>query len=96
MKRTGFWVLQAPGWLLFVYLVYAQAIPAFDYQLGVAMGTQEPAARVSEVGVAFWWGFAFADLVAYLPLLGLSGAFGLKAVGGVFGFVLLPEAVCGL
>ena len=72
MKKTRFWVLQAPGWLVFVYLVYAQAIPAFDYQLGVAMGTQEPAARVSEVGVAFWWGFAFADLVAYLPLLGLG------------------------
>jgi hypothetical protein len=61
--------LQGPGWLLFFYLVYAQAIPAFDYQLGIRMGTQEPASRITEVGVAFWRGFAFADLVVYLPLL---------------------------
>ena len=76
--KTGkleFWGLLAPGWLLFLYLVYAQAIPAFDYQLGVAMGTQEPASRITEVGVGFFRGFAFADLVIYLPLLaaGLVG-----------------------
>lgn len=70
--HSGFWALQIPGWLLFIYLVYAQAIPAFDYELGVVMGTQEPASRVTEVGVAFWQGFAFADLVVYLPLLGLG------------------------
>jgi hypothetical protein len=63
-------LLQIPGWLLFAYLVYAQAIPAFDYQLGVAMGTQESAGRITEVGTAFWYGFAFADLVIYIPLLG--------------------------
>ena len=62
--------LQIPGWLLFMYLVYAQAIPAFDYELGVRMGTQEPAQRITEVGTAFWYGFAFADLVIYIPLLG--------------------------
>ena len=64
------WWLQIPGWLLFVYLVYAQAIPAFDYELGVRMGTQESAQRITEVGAAFWYGFAFADLVVYIPLLG--------------------------
>ena len=64
------WWLQIPGWLLFAYLVYAQAIPAFDYELGVRMGTQEPAHRITEVGTAFWYGFAFADLVIYIPLLG--------------------------
>lgn len=64
------WLLQISGWLLFVYLVYAQAIPAFDYELGVRMGTQESAQRITEVGTAFWYGFAFADLVIYLPLLG--------------------------
>lgn len=48
-----FWSLQGPGWVLLLYLVYAQAIPAFDYDLGVAMGTQESAARITEVGVAF-------------------------------------------
>jgi hypothetical protein len=63
------WLL-IPGWILLTYLVYAQAIPAFDYELGVRMGTQEPADRISEVGAAFWYGFALADLVIYIPLLG--------------------------
>ena len=62
--------LQIPGWFLLAYLVYAQAIPAFDYELGVRMGTQESAQRITEVGAAFWYGFAFSDLVIYIPLLG--------------------------
>ena len=66
------WWLQIPGWLLLVYLVYAQAIPAFDYELGVRMGTQESAQAITEVGAAFWYGFAFADLVIYIPLLGIG------------------------
>lgn len=74
-RRLDWWWLQIPGWLLLVYLVYAQAIPAFDYELGVRMGTQEPAHRITEVGTAFWYGFAFSDLVVYIPLLcaGLIG-----------------------
>ncbi len=57
---------------MLAYLVYAQAIPAFDYDLGIAMGTQESADRITEVGVAFWYGFAFGDLVVYIPLLALG------------------------
>jgi len=74
-RSAGFWLVQIPGWLLFVYLVYAQVIPAFDYELGVRMGTQESAEQITEVGTAFWYGFAFADLVVYVPLLaaGLLG-----------------------
>lgn len=74
MRRRGFafWALQGPGWLMLLYLVYAQGIPAFDYDLGVAMGTQEPAETVTEVGAAFWWGFAFGDLVFYIPLLAIG------------------------
>ena len=74
-KTVVFWLIQGPGWLLFAYLVYAQAIPAFDYDLGVRMGTQESAATITEVGTAFWYGFAFADLVFYIPILaiGLAG-----------------------
>lgn len=74
-RDTGFWLLQVPGWLLLVYLIYAQAIPAFDYELGVAMGTQESAEQVTEVGTAYWYGFALGDLVIYIPLLaaGLIG-----------------------
>ncbi len=75
-NRSGaFWLLQIPGWLLLAYLIYAQAIPAFSYELGVRMGTQESAAQITEVGTAFWYGFALGDLLVYIPLLaaGLIG-----------------------
>ena len=70
-----FWALQVPGWLLLVYLIYAQGISAFSYQLGVAMGTQEPVEMVTEVGAAYWYGFALGDLLTYIPILcaGLIG-----------------------
>lgn len=87
MKQdNGFWLLQVPGWGLLCYLVYAQAIPAFSYDVGVAMGTQESAERITEVGTAFWYGFAFADLVIYIPLLavGLIGHWGRKVWADVF------------
>jgi len=74
-QGVGFWLVQAPGWLLFAYLIVAQAIPAFNYDIGVAMGTQEPASRVTEVGVAFWKGFAIGDVIVYIPLL-LAGLVG--------------------
>ena len=92
MKRDiNFWLLQVPGWLLVFYLIYAQAIPAFSYDLGVAMGTQESAEQVTEVGVAFWYGFAFGDLVSYIPLLviGLVGHW----TGKMWGRVLLGAAL---
>jgi hypothetical protein len=84
-KDFGFWMIQGPGWLLLSYLVYAQAIPAFNYELGVAMGTQEPEEAITAVGTAFWYGFAFADLVVYIPLLalGLVGSWTKKKWGGV-------------
>ncbi len=73
MKRDiNFWLLQIPGWLLLLYLIYAQAIPAFSYDIGVAMGTQESADQITEVGTAFWYGFAFGDLVTYIPLLAIG------------------------
>ncbi|MBT8118124.1 MAG: hypothetical protein KJN89_00280 [Gammaproteobacteria bacterium] len=92
MKRdVNFWLIQLPGWLLFFYLVYAQAIPAFDYDMGVAMGTQEPAEQITEVGTAFWYGFAFGDLVSYIPLLaiGLIGHW----IGKMWGRVILAAAL---
>jgi hypothetical protein len=82
MKRTsGFWALQIPGWALLAYLVYAQAIPAFNYETGVSMGTQESASQITEVGAAFWYGFALGDLLVYIPLL----------VGGLIGHWLNRE-----
>ena len=68
-RGFSFWAVQGPGWLLLIYLIVAQGITAFSYDLGVAMGTQEPAELITEVGTAFWYGFAFADLVIYIPLL---------------------------
>ena len=70
-----FWTLQGPGWLLLIYLVYAQGISAISYELGVTMGTQESAEAISEVGAAFWYGFALGDLLTYIPILcvGLIG-----------------------
>ncbi len=73
--RRDLLLVQIPGWLLLLYLVYAQVPAAFDYEIGVRMGTQEPANSITEVGAAFWYGFAFADLLVYIPLLaaGLVG-----------------------
>jgi len=92
VKRSiGFWFLQGPGWLLLIYLIYAQAIPAFDYDLGVSMGTQEPAEKITEIGAAFWYGFAFGDLVTYMPILlvGLVGHWLRK----IWGRMLLSAAL---
>jgi hypothetical protein len=71
MKKqpASFWFMQTSGWLFVMYLVYAQGVSALDYEYGVAMGTQESAARITEVGTAFWYGFAFGDAVFYIPLL---------------------------
>ena len=86
VRGIGFWLIQIPGWILVAYLTYAQAIPAFDYELGVRMGTQESAEQITEVGAAFWYGFAFADLVVYIPLLaaGLLGHWGNRPWSNIF------------
>ena len=92
MKRNmGFWSIQGPGWLLLIYLLYAQAIPAFDYDLGVTMSTQESAEQITEVGAAFWYGFAFGDLLTYIPLLamGLIGYW----LGQIWGRIILSAAL---
>ncbi len=100
-RDINFWSIQVPGWLLLLYLVYAQAIPAFNYETGVTMGTQEPARVVTDVGVAFWYGFAFGDLVAYIPLLavGLIGTWSASTWGhlilaGALGITIYWPIVC--
>ncbi|GGE38412.1 hypothetical protein [Actibacterium pelagium] len=72
MSNFAFWLIQVPGWLLFAYLAAAQCTAAVNYSLGVRMGTQEPADQITEVGVAFFKGYAGADLVFYTPLLGIG------------------------
>ena len=74
-RSVSFWMIQVPGWLLFIYLVLAQGVAAFDYELGVQMGTQDPAEAITEVGTAFFYGFALGDLLIYIPIL-LAGLIG--------------------
>ena len=90
-RRLEPWTVQVPGWTLLLYLVVAQGIAAFSYELGVAMGTQEPVAIITEVGAAFWYGFAFGDLVVYIPLL-CAGLVGLRR-GRSWGRALLTAAL---
>ena len=90
MSGWGFWIVQLPGWALFFYLAVAQCSAALNYDLGVRMGTQEPAERITEVGVAFFKGLAVADLLFYTPLLGV-GLVG-HAVGKGWGTVCLAAA----
>ena len=61
--------ITVPGWIITFFLIYSQCIPAFWYDLGVKMGTQDPEEVVTPVGTAFWYGFCLADLVCYVPLL---------------------------
>jgi hypothetical protein len=89
--RRDLFLVQVPGWLLLLYLVYAQVPAAIDYDIGVRMGTQEPAASITEVGAAFWYGFAFADLVVYIPLLA-AGLVGFRR-SARWGRVLLGAAL---
>jgi len=98
---TSFWVLQIFGWFLLAYLIYAQGITAFGYELGVAMGTQEPAEAITEVGAAFWYGFAVGDLLIYIPILclGLIGhlrnkRWGRIALSAALGITLYWPIVC--
>lgn len=86
-----FWALQVSGWLLTLYLVVAQGLTAFSYQLGVAMGTQEPAKTITEVGAAFWKGFAVGDLLVYIPLM-IAGLIG-HARGARWGRMILAAAL---
>ena len=84
MSGIAFWAFQISGWLLVIYLIVAQCVSAVSYSKGVQMGTQEPAEKITEVGVAMFWAFAFADLVFYTPLLALGLA------GQLFGAAWAP------
>ena len=100
-RDLRFRALQGPGWLLLAYLVWAQGLTAFSYDLGVSMGTQEPVETITEVGTAFWYGFAFGDLVVYIPLLaaGLIGhlrstRWASAVLGAALGITVYWPVVC--
>ena len=90
-RGRAFVFIQVTGWLFLIYLVYAQGIPALNYDYGVAMGTQESAETITEVGAAFWYGFAVGDAVFYIPLL-LAGLVGL-AIGTPWGRGVMTAAM---
>jgi hypothetical protein len=101
VRGIGFWLLQIPGWVCAIWLIFVQGIAAFDYELAVRMGTQDSAAAVTEVGAAFWHGFAFSDLVIYIPLLaaGLVGhwlarAWGRALLAAALGITVYWPVVC--
>jgi hypothetical protein len=65
------------------------------------MGTQEPVEAITAVGVAFWYGFALADLLVYIPLLamGLIGhwknlKWGLIVLAAALGITVYWPVVC--
>ena len=91
IRGFAFWAVQGPGWLLLIYLIYAQGITAFSYNLGVTMGTQEPVEMVTEVGSAYWYGFALGDLLTYIPIL-LIGLIG-HLRGTAWGRTMLAAAL---
>jgi len=66
-RGIGFWALQVPGWVSVLLLIFSQGIAALDYELAVRLGTQDSADAVTDVGSAFRYGFAFGDLVVYIP-----------------------------
>jgi len=97
----SFWATQGPGWLLLAYLVVTQCASAINYDLGVRMGWQEPEERATQVGVAFWWGFALGDLVLYVPLFGLGlighwlgTSWGAPVLSAALGITLYWPIVC--
>ena len=64
-----FMFLQISSWIFLAYLFVAQVIPVFDYDIGIAMSTQESQEIVSPIGVAFYKGFIVSDTLAYAPLM---------------------------
>lgn len=65
-------VTRISGWLLWAVLAFAQGLSALHYDLGVALGFQRSAAMITEVGRAWWQGFAVADLLIYVTLMGIG------------------------
>jgi hypothetical protein len=74
-RGLSFWILILVAVLLVLFLLVGQTFSLINYEVAVAYGLQESVQEVSEVGIAFAKGFAFADTVAYIPmfLLGIVG-----------------------
>ena len=75
-RNFGLKILIITSMLLMLFLLAGQTFSLFNYEAAVDMGLQESAEEITEVGIAFAKGFAFADTIAYIPLL-LIGIIGL-------------------
>ncbi|MBT8315016.1 MAG: hypothetical protein KJP26_11205 [Maribacter sp.] len=75
-RGFGFWALILTSILLSLFLLVGQTFSLFNYEAAVAFGLQESVEEVTQVGIAFAKGFAFADTITYIPLL-LLGIIGL-------------------
>lgn len=72
----GYWILIGIGFLLGMVLLVGQAGALIDYDFTVAIGLQESAEELTDVGVLWAKAFAFGDTLIYLPLL-VAGLIGL-------------------
>lgn len=70
MKGKGiqFWFLMSVSALLVVFYLVGQTTALFSYEFALKLGMQESVEEVTEVGIAYAKGFAFADTVFYIPL----------------------------
>lgn len=100
-SQIGFWIIMIVGIFLLAMLVLGQTLALIDYDFTVALGLQESAAAVTEMGVAVNKGFGVGDTLIYLPLLalGLVGlwrrtAWGILALSGAFAITAYWPVVC--
>lgn len=75
-RNLGLKILIITSIVLMLFLLSGQTFSLINYKAAVDLGLQESVEEVTEVGIAFAKGFAFADTIAYIPLL-LIGIIGL-------------------
>ncbi len=75
-RDLGLKILIITSVLLMLFLISGQTFSLINYQAAVDLGLQESVEEVTEVGIAFAKGFAFAETIVYIPLL-LFGIIGL-------------------
>ena len=75
-RNLGLKILIITSIVLMLFLLSGQTFSLINYEAALDLGLQESAEEITEVGIAFAKGFAFADTIAYIPLL-LIGIIGL-------------------
>ncbi len=68
-RNFGLKILIIIGILLMLFFISGQTFSLINYEAAVKLGLQESVEEITEVGIAFAKGFAFADTIAYIPLL---------------------------